>query len=130
MWKYFSQNISVAYPSSQVSYRWHNPTLAVGYEGELQLSQFDIINTKYRQVNYSRDATGESQPSTELSLLNIEIFRNFLGVASGLPPAETHRIFSNSGEVRREDLTVLGCFACRFMFPAPSLLSSVGSDFG
>ena len=51
--------VSVAYPSSQVSYRWHNPTLAVGYEGELQLSQFDIINTKYRQVNFSRDATGE-----------------------------------------------------------------------
>ena len=24
--------------------------MAVGYEGELQLSQFDIINTKYRQV--------------------------------------------------------------------------------
>ena len=41
-----------------MSYRWHNPTLAVGYEGELQLSQFDIINTKYRQVNFSRDATG------------------------------------------------------------------------
>ena len=40
----------VAYPVSQVSYRWHNPTMAVGYEGELQLSQFDIINTKYRQV--------------------------------------------------------------------------------
>ena len=67
MWKYFSKNISVAYPSSQVSYRWHNPTLAVGYEGELQLSQFDIINTKYRQVNFSRDATGEIRPSTELS---------------------------------------------------------------
>ena len=33
-----------------MSYRWHNPTMAVGYEGELQLSQFDIINTKYRQV--------------------------------------------------------------------------------
>ena len=46
---------------SQVSYRWHNPTMAVGYEGELQLSQFDIINTKYRQVNVSRDATGEGQ---------------------------------------------------------------------
>ena len=25
--------------------------MAVGYEGELQLSQFDIINTKYRQVS-------------------------------------------------------------------------------
>ena len=61
MLKYLFYNISVAYPSSQVSYRWHNPTLAVGYEGELQLSQFDIINTKYRQVNFSRDATGESQ---------------------------------------------------------------------
>ena len=45
----------VAYPVSQVSYRWHNPTMAVGYEGELQLSQFDIINTKYRQV---RDKLG------------------------------------------------------------------------
>ena len=55
-----SLSLSVAYPSSQVSYRWHNPTLAVGYEGELQLSQFDIINTKYRQVNFSRDATGEN----------------------------------------------------------------------
>ena len=33
----------------------------MGYEGELQLSQFDIINTKYRQVNVSRDATGEGQ---------------------------------------------------------------------
>ena len=42
---------AVAYPVSQVSYRWHNPTMAVGYEGELQLSQFDIINTKYRQVS-------------------------------------------------------------------------------
>ena len=73
MLKYLSKNISVAYPSSQVSYRWHNPTLAVGYEGELQLSQFDIINTKYRQVNFSRDATGETRPSTELSLLNIEL---------------------------------------------------------
>jgi len=49
---------SFAYPSSQVSYRWHNPTMAVGYEGELHLSQFDIINTKYRQVNFSRDSTG------------------------------------------------------------------------
>lgn len=49
---------SFAYPVSQVSYRWHNPTMAVGYEGELQLSQFDIINTKYRQVNFSRDAMG------------------------------------------------------------------------
>ena len=33
----------------------------MGYEGELQLSQFDIINTKYRQVNVSRDATGEGE---------------------------------------------------------------------
>ena len=60
--------VSVAYPSSQVSYRWHNPTLAVGYEGELQLSQFDIINTKYRQVNFSRDATGEDLPSQTSSV--------------------------------------------------------------
>ena len=81
-----------------MSYRWHNPTLAVGYEGELQLSQFDIINTKYRQVNFSRDATGESKADRELSLLNIEVFRNFLGVASDLPPAETHGVFSHSGE--------------------------------
>ena len=50
--------ISVAYPSSEVTYRWHNPTMAVGYEGELQMSQFDIIDNKYRQVNFSRDATG------------------------------------------------------------------------
>ena len=49
----------VAYPATQVFYNWHDPTLAVGYEGKLQLSQFDIINTKYRQINYSRsDATG------------------------------------------------------------------------
>jgi len=49
---------SFAYPSSEVTYRWHNPTMAVGYEGELQMSQFDIIDNKYRQVNFSRDATG------------------------------------------------------------------------
>ena len=29
--------------------------MAVGYEGELQLSQFDIINTKYRQVTRQSD---------------------------------------------------------------------------
>ena len=33
--------------------------MAVGYEGELQMSQFDIIDNKYRQVNFSRDATGK-----------------------------------------------------------------------
>ena len=50
---------AVAYPASQVFYHWHDPTLAVGYEGELQLSQFDIMNTKYRQLNFTRsDATG------------------------------------------------------------------------
>ena len=63
--KYFDENISVAYPASQVSYRWHNPTMAVGYEGELQLSQFDIINTKYRQVNFSRDATGANEDNID-----------------------------------------------------------------
>ena len=52
--------ILVAYPASQVFYRWHDPTLAVGYEGKLQLPQFDIMNTKYRQLNFSRsDAKGE-----------------------------------------------------------------------
>ena len=44
----------VAYPSSGVVYQWHDPTLAVDYEGELQLSQFDIKKTEYRQVNISR----------------------------------------------------------------------------
>ena len=46
-----------------MSYRWHNPTMAVGYEGELQLSQFDIINTKYRQVTI-RGASCIMSPSS------------------------------------------------------------------
>ena len=42
-------------------------------------------------------------------MLNIEFFRNFLGVASDLPPAETHRIFSHSGEERRLDCVGMFC---------------------
>ena len=51
----------VAYPASQVFYHWHDPTLAVAYEGKLQLSQFDIINTKYRQINCSRSDANTGQ---------------------------------------------------------------------
>ena len=106
MLKYLWKNISVAYPSSQVSYRWHNPTLAVGYEGELQLSQFDIINTKYRQVNVSRDATGENQPSTELSLLNIESGSGTFSVLQVIFLLQRHTGYFLI-QVRRGDLTVL-----------------------
>ena len=51
----------VAYPASQVFYHWHDATLAVAYEGKLQLSQFDIIKTKYRQVNCSRSDANTGQ---------------------------------------------------------------------
>ncbi|XP_059080486.1 uncharacterized protein LOC131878512 [Tigriopus californicus] len=45
---------SFAYTEDEVLYIWSNPQNAVGYEGKLELSQFDIKHTSFRGLNYSR----------------------------------------------------------------------------
>ncbi|XP_023322271.1 gamma-aminobutyric acid receptor alpha-like [Eurytemora carolleeae] len=49
---------SFAYPVNEVQYKWQDPSAGVGYEGELHLSQFDIKETEYRNVNYTRKGSG------------------------------------------------------------------------
>ena len=45
----------VAYNADEVVYNWKLPKkTAVDYEGKLQLSQFDIMETAFRGLNYSR----------------------------------------------------------------------------
>lgn len=51
----------VAYTADEVLYVWTDPAKAVGYEGQLQLSQFDIKHTSFRGLNYSRGETGKLQ---------------------------------------------------------------------
>ena len=51
----------VAYTSDEVIYIWSNPDGAVSYEGKLQLSQFDIKETSFRGLNFSRGGTGEEE---------------------------------------------------------------------
>lgn len=46
---------AVAYNADEVLYVWALPKdKAVDYEGKLQLSQFDIMETAFRGLNYSR----------------------------------------------------------------------------
>ncbi|XP_040574267.1 gamma-aminobutyric acid receptor subunit alpha-1 isoform X2 [Lepeophtheirus salmonis] len=49
---------SYAYTIDQVYYRWQHSSNAVAYEGKLKLSQFDIITTAYRSLNFSRNTDG------------------------------------------------------------------------
>ncbi|XP_023328188.1 gamma-aminobutyric acid receptor alpha-like [Eurytemora carolleeae] len=44
---------SFAYTADEVEYKWKSGD-PVGYEGELQLSQFDITKTLFRSLNYTR----------------------------------------------------------------------------
>ena len=45
----------VAYSADEVIYVWKPPeNNSVDYEGKLQLSQFDIKDTAFRALNYSR----------------------------------------------------------------------------
>ncbi len=46
--------IVVAYRINELYYVWSRPDNAVSYEGKLELSQFDIMETAYRSLNYSR----------------------------------------------------------------------------
>ena len=47
--------VTVAYSADEVIYVWQLPKKkAVDYEGKLQLSQFDIMETAFRGLNYSR----------------------------------------------------------------------------
>ena len=73
--------------------------MAVGYEGELQLSQFDIINTKYRQVTWQ--SVRSSNDTFEWSQGQFLPGRNgpVLCSPSCLPPTETHGILPYSGEM-------------------------------
>ena len=51
---------SVAYSADEVIYVWQLPKKkAVDYEGKLQLSQFDIMETAFRGLNYSRGNNSE-----------------------------------------------------------------------
>ncbi len=52
---------AVAYNKQEVEYVWTNPTNAVSYEGRLELSQFDIMRTEFRGLNYSRTHHGENK---------------------------------------------------------------------
>ena len=48
-------SITVAYNAHEVEYIWKKPAdSAVDYEGKLQLSQFDIKQTEFRGLNFSR----------------------------------------------------------------------------
>ena len=91
----------VAYPASQVFYHWHDPTLAVAYEGKLQLSQFDIINTKYRQINCSRSDANTGQTVVQYSCTRNYLassLRIFFCSASSFCAPETHWVLSYTGQ--------------------------------
>ena len=49
----------VAYTAEEVAYIWTHPNKAVGYEGKLQLSQFDISQPSFRGLNFSRSNNSE-----------------------------------------------------------------------
>ena len=46
--------LSVGYNSKEVSYVWKSSKGSVDYETELKLSQFDIMQTEWRALNFSR----------------------------------------------------------------------------
>ena len=61
-------------------------------------------------------------------MLNTELFRNFLGAASDLPPAATHWVFSHSGERRGLDCVKKLMFSLQVYVPCTLIvvLSWVG----
>ena len=50
---------AVAYNSDEVLYIWSNPKKGVDYEEKLQLSQFEIKQTAFRGLNFSRGTTSK-----------------------------------------------------------------------
>ena len=50
----------VAYNSDEVLYIWKNMKNGVDYEEKLQLSQFEIKQTEFRGLNFSRGTTSEN----------------------------------------------------------------------
>ena len=52
----------VAFSADEVIYVWQPPqNKSVDYEGKLQLSQFDIKDTAFRALNYSRGNNSKLQ---------------------------------------------------------------------
>ena len=91
--------VTVAYSADEVIYVWQLPKKkAVDYEGKLQLSQFDIIETAFRGLNYSR---GNNSKCTNFAFekkknLKCLFFSgNLLRVASGDCITETYGVLSD-----------------------------------
>ena len=55
-------SFSVGYNSKEVSYVWKKSKASVDYETELKLSQFDIMQTEWRALNFSRGTLSEYAP--------------------------------------------------------------------
>ena len=53
-------SFQVAYNSDEVLYIWKNMKNGVDYEEKLQLSQFEIKQTEFRGLNFSRGTTSKN----------------------------------------------------------------------
>lgn len=94
--------VTVAYSADEVIYVWQLPKKkAVDYEGKLQLSQFDIMETAFRGLNYSR---GNNSKCINFALEKKNLFKmsflclfsgNLLRVASGDCITETYGVLSD-----------------------------------
>ncbi len=56
---FFFLLLPVAYKLDEVEYVWAKGNASVGYEGQMELSQFDIMHTEFRGLNFSRSRNGE-----------------------------------------------------------------------
>ena len=69
--------ITVAYNAHEVEYIWKKPAdSSVGYEGKLQLSQFDIKQTEFRGLNFSRG----NNMGTYSVIYSNSIYKYILGI--------------------------------------------------
>ena len=67
----------VAYNSDEVLYIWKNMKNGVDYEEKLQLSQFEIKQTEFRGLNFSRGTTSENFQNNFHLLPNQQVLRSF-----------------------------------------------------
>ena len=92
---------AVAYNSDEVLYIWSNPKKGVDYEEKLQLSQFEIKQTAFRGLNFSRGTTSEQSTNIHQNqFIRTKTVFDFRGrvfcVASGHCTAEAYGVFPHS----------------------------------
>ena len=100
----------------------------VGYEGELQLSQFDLQKTFFRELNFTRSESGNCCPGFIQILTFNFLSRNLLCVTSSVPAAETHWLLPDPGKLVCQAISGHVYLSCKVYLPCALIvvLSWVG----